>query len=223
MLSLHIENEDSDIENDVSNRWSEAKNQVSEDAKKEVYKRLEQQNELYCEQRSWAEKKIKNHKGDIYISLIILFLVSGIDFVLGVIISTPGGFILAGAWETWVAVIALFAAWWCSFFKLVDHIAIYNIHNETNHFFEKLKQKYDYFTLKDEINFCIKEIQYIEKLKNDLIITEDKEVIENCREYRYTEKRANSISGVLDNKTKVICFIISFLLLKAIRSVIEAL
>lgn len=160
----------------------------------------------YESQLASIPKRLQSRKNSMIAAILTFTFMVLVDLYFEFLLNLPGGSILAGTIEMWVAVIAVFIALWKSFFWMMDSIIEYNTQNETLRFL-KFKHKYKVFTLRDEERFCKQKIDECREMMVDLKNTTSSDNLDAYQNHRYIDKRGYSMEFSFFQEHQIGCFI----------------
>lgn len=163
--------------------------------------------DTYKSQFGSIPTRIDKRKTEMLAAIIVFTIILVVDGFFTLLFKSPGGFILGSAWEIWAVCIFLYIALWKSGFKMVEKIFEFNIQNETLSF-QKYKEKYNVYTLRDEQRYCKYKIDEIETKIFELSNMQYPTSLEPYAQYCYVEKRADTYTFDLFRNNQVLCYII---------------
>lgn len=183
-------------ENEVPSADTQAEQQrLHESVQTELMDKLDYIGMLYQEQYAGIDKRLEKCKSDMWGAIALFLVIAVIDGILGIMISSPGGSILALATEIWMAAIVLLIAlvktardMWVAVFSYCVQVEM--------PFTARYIRKYNIFTLKEEGRYCSRKTEEVALLKKKLQSMEPGMPYTEYMEYEYVEKRADT--DVLD-------------------------
>ncbi|MBQ4058127.1 MAG: hypothetical protein IJD40_04250 [Lachnospiraceae bacterium] len=161
----------------------------------------------YVSQFNNIPSRINKRKTEMIVAIIVFTIITVIDGFLTFLLSTPEGVVLVLAWEIWAACIFLYIASWKLGFKMVEKIFEFNIQNETLSF-QKYKEKYNVYTLRDEQRYCKDKINETKTKISELSNLQYPASLAVYADYSYMEKRADTYTFDWFRDNQILCYII---------------
>ncbi|MBQ4521404.1 MAG: hypothetical protein IJA10_00420 [Lachnospiraceae bacterium] len=178
---------------------------LSEHPKKSLLDRIHFVLCQYEEQEKYIETRLDNKGRAMYLSMI-LFIVAVIAEIYFYSMKSIYGPDPIGT----TAFAAFSVVFWKCCFYMIENIFEFNVHNETLCFLKYKAQK-GIFTIKSEQRYCKEQISYLKELCREIETTFHEDMIEQYKNVKYKERRAEEKVFTFFDDNKLICYIFIFI------------
>ena len=156
----------------------------------------------YEEQEKSTKERLNSKRDGMYLSIFI-FLVASVPELFFLYLGSEFSIFYPGAFGVWIAFIIVGIVFVKSIFRMIENIFEFHVNNETSAFMS-YKVKKGIFTIKAEQRYCREQISNLKNAIKELQAGLNTEVLNQYKEVKYIERRADQKAFTFFEDHKII-------------------